>query len=152
MSDLQRKILDILKDSEFHSGESLGEKLGVSRTAIWKQLQKLESMGLQLESIKGTGYRLAAGFELLDRGVILSALKQRKSAIPRHLEIFQSIDSTNKYAKEQAEQRAAKEKASASIRNSHSRRRGVAKVANRNATEHGKHKKNERQRAWECQF
>ena len=105
MSDLQRKILDILKDSEFHSGESLGEKLGVSRTAIWKQLQKLESMGLQLESIKGTGYRLAAGFELLDRGVILSALKQRKSAIPRHLEIFQSIDSTNKYAKEQAEQR-----------------------------------------------
>ena len=66
MSELQSKILKLLEDGQFHSGESLGERLGVSRTAVWKQLQKLEAIGLQLESVKGTGYRVPAGFELLD--------------------------------------------------------------------------------------
>ena len=65
MSELQSKILKLLEDGQFHSGESLGERLGVSRTAVWKQLQKLEAIGLQLESVKGTGYRVPAGFELL---------------------------------------------------------------------------------------
>ena len=67
MSDLQDKILNILKDGNFHSGESLGDQLGVSRTAVWKQLQKLEEMGLQVESVKGTGYRVVNGF-----GIFLS--------------------------------------------------------------------------------
>ena len=52
MSELQSKILKLLEDGQFHSGESLGERLGVSRTAVWKQLQKLEAIGLQLESVK----------------------------------------------------------------------------------------------------
>lgn len=109
MSDLQNKILDILKDSEIHSGESLGEALGVSRTAIWKQLQKLEAMGLQLQTIKGMGYRLPPNFELLDKAVILSALTENSSSnarrVLRNLDIFKTIDSTNSYAKIQAEQR-----------------------------------------------
>lgn len=109
MSDLQDQILDILKDSEVHSGESLGEALGVSRTAIWKQLQKLEAMGLELESIKGVGYRLPANFELLDKAAILSAMAESNfpaaTQAPRFLEIFKTIDSTNSYAKTQAEQR-----------------------------------------------
>ena len=52
MSDLQDNILDILADQQFHSGESLGEQLGVSRTAVWQQLQKLEAIGFQLESVR----------------------------------------------------------------------------------------------------
>ena len=59
VSDSQDKILNALKDGKFHSGESLGELLGVSRTAVWKQLQQLEEIGLQVESVKGTGYRVA---------------------------------------------------------------------------------------------
>ncbi len=57
MSDLQGKILKILQNPGFHSGESLGRQLNVSRTAIWKQLQALETLGLELESVKGVGYR-----------------------------------------------------------------------------------------------
>ncbi|MDA9566165.1 HTH domain-containing protein, partial [Porticoccaceae bacterium] len=34
MSELQSKILKLLEDGQFHSGESLGERLGVSRTAV----------------------------------------------------------------------------------------------------------------------
>ena len=70
MSGTQDLILDILKDGNFHSGESLGEALGCSRTAVWKRLQKLEILGLDIESIKGTGYRVAGGFELLELNLL----------------------------------------------------------------------------------
>lgn len=104
MSDLQDKILHILKDGNFHSGESLGDQLGVSRTAVWKQLQKLEEMGLQVESVKGTGYRVATGFELLCRDSITAHLSSADAQMPRQIEIFQTLDSTNKYVRERAEQ------------------------------------------------
>ena len=104
MSDLQDKILNILKDGNLHSGESLGDQLGVSRTAVWKQLQKLEEMGLQVESVKGTGYRVATGFELLCRDSITAHLSSADAQMPRQIEIFQTLDSTNKYVRERAEQ------------------------------------------------
>ena len=103
MSELQHKILELLKDGDFHSGESLGERLGVSRTAVWKQLQKLESIGLQLESVKGTGYRVPAGFELLDPECIRGQLTVPKDLRPNQLQVFHSIDSTNKYLREHAD-------------------------------------------------
>jgi BirA family biotin operon repressor/biotin-[acetyl-CoA-carboxylase] ligase len=72
--------------------------LGVSRTAIWKQLQKLESMGLQLESIKGRGYRLPQGFELLDDKTIKAELEVSVSKQLKDLYLHQSLESTNKEA------------------------------------------------------
>lgn len=103
MSGNQNKILDILKDGQFHSGESLGEALGCSRAAVWKQLQKLDGLGLSIESIKGTGYRVVGGFELLDSELIHSHIDALAAAQISNLEIFKSIDSTNKYAREKAE-------------------------------------------------
>ena len=98
MSDLQTQILEILKDAQFHSGQSLGQTLGVSRTAVWKQLQKLEAMGLQLESIKGKGYRVAEDFELLDYTQITSLLNNPAQQQLHQLQIHQSLDSTNRQA------------------------------------------------------
>ena len=103
MSDIQTNLLAILKDGEFHSGESLGERLGCSRTAVWKHLQKLDQLGLAIESIKGTGYRVVGGFELLDAETINVGLTATAAAYISTLEIFQTIDSTNKYAREKAE-------------------------------------------------
>ena len=103
MSDTQNLILNILKDGNFHSGESLGEALGCSRTAVWKQLQKLEALGLEIESIKGTGYRVVGGFELLEPQLIKAQLTAMASEELGDLEVFKSIDSTNKYAREKAE-------------------------------------------------
>ena len=103
MSCTQDKILNILKDGQFHSGESLGEALGCSRTAVWKQLQKLESLGLSIESIKGTGYRVSGGFELFESELIVGKLKSEAAEQLSNLEIFKSIDSTNNHARKKAE-------------------------------------------------
>ncbi len=103
MSDTQSKILDILKDGEFHSGETLGEKVGCSRTAVWKHLQTLEAMGLLIETTKGTGYRIVGGVDLLDGQAITGALAVAAKPHLSKINIFQTIDSTNTYARQLAE-------------------------------------------------
>jgi BirA family biotin operon repressor/biotin-[acetyl-CoA-carboxylase] ligase len=96
-------VLGVLSDGEFHSGEELGGLLGVSRAAVWKQLQSLESYGLQVESVRGRGYRVAGGIDLLDAQKILSHI----SAANRRrlqLDVMMSIGSTNEYLVSQQSQ------------------------------------------------
>lgn len=68
------RALELLADGAFHSGEELGSILSISRAAIWKKLKMLEELGLQVDSVKGKGYRLHPGVELLDNERILNAL------------------------------------------------------------------------------
>lgn len=86
------KLLTLLKDGRFHSGEALGAALGVSRSAVWKQLQLLESeLGLTVYKVRGRGYRLASPLSLLDAQEI-----SRKTS-PAHwsVHLYDEIDSTN---------------------------------------------------------
>lgn len=43
---------------QFVSGEELGRALGLSRNAIWKQMETLRQLGYQVQSIRGLGHRL----------------------------------------------------------------------------------------------
>ncbi len=102
-----RRVLELLGDGEIHSGEKLGDALGISRAAVWKQLQKLGELGIDLRSVKGIGYRIPGGLELLRREAILEA-----STIPDllrhdHVIILDSVDSTNNYLKKNFEGRYA---------------------------------------------
>lgn len=69
-----RDLLLLLADSQFHSGEELGEALGVTRAAIWKKLKKLELLGIRLHSVKGRGYRLPYKIELLDAKILAQSV------------------------------------------------------------------------------
>ena len=91
-------LLKVMADGQYHSGEALGELLGVSRTAVWKHLQKFEGLGLPLESIKGKGYRIPAGIELIDEDYILSALNAAANSFLTELDVQHSVDSTNTMA------------------------------------------------------
>lgn len=52
-------LLKLLQDGRFHSGEALGQALGISRAAVWKQLQEIEaSYGLRVHKVRGRGYCL----------------------------------------------------------------------------------------------
>lgn len=60
------QLLRLLADGRFHSGEELGIRLGVSRSAVWKQLQQLQAdSGIALYSVRGKGYRLERPLSLL---------------------------------------------------------------------------------------
>lgn len=89
------KLLQSLGDGQYHSGEALGEILGVSRTAVWKHLKKLEPLGLVITSVKGKGYCLEGGLELLDEARIRSGLMDTSAPLLRELALFLTLDSTN---------------------------------------------------------
>lgn len=85
-------LLKLLADGAFHSGQVLGESLGVSRSAVWKQLQQLESdLGIEVHKVRGRGYRLATPIVLLDPAAIV------ESGMPGEWSVrtYDSIDSTN---------------------------------------------------------
>ncbi|MBH3431272.1 bifunctional biotin--[acetyl-CoA-carboxylase] ligase/biotin operon repressor BirA [Pseudomonas alkylphenolica] len=89
------KLLKLLKDGRFHSGQDLGAALGVSRAAVWKQLQLLEAeLNLPIHKVRGRGYQLAAPLSLLEESAI--AAHSQGECWPAL--IFDSIDSTNAQA------------------------------------------------------
>jgi len=84
-------LVSILADGEFHSGEQLGETLGMSRAAINKHIQTLKDWGLDVFTVTGKGYSLSAPLQLLnEESIALQLDKHRVSVIP-------VIDSTNQY-------------------------------------------------------
>lgn len=90
-------ILNVLADGEFHSGEELGQAMGVSRTAVWKHLHKLDELGLELTSVKGRGYRLEGGLDLLSADKIRLSMSAQNFGLVSSFDIFQSIESTNSH-------------------------------------------------------
>jgi BirA family biotin operon repressor/biotin-[acetyl-CoA-carboxylase] ligase len=94
---LQLELLRLLSDGRFHSGQSLGAALGVSRAAVWKQLRVLKERGIRTHAVRGKGYRLAEPLELLDRASIMRALDARSRALLRDFELHSEIDSTNRH-------------------------------------------------------
>jgi len=85
-------LLKLLRDGRFHSGQALGAALGISRSAVWKQLQHLEAeLNLTIHKVRGRGYQLAAPLVLLDA----QAIDDYAGSPCWPTLIFESIDSTN---------------------------------------------------------
>lgn len=90
-------MIKALADGNFHSGQNLATKLGVSRMAVWKQLQKLEKMGVNIEAVRGQGYRIPGGMELLSDPEIRSLLSPAVLKRIAKFEIHPVIESTNSH-------------------------------------------------------
>lgn len=95
--DTRKQILEILADGKFHSGTELANHLGISRSAIWKQLRALPELGLEYIAVTGKGYRLTRAIELLDEAKINSELIPEVKQWVSKLEVFDQIDSTNSF-------------------------------------------------------
>jgi BirA family biotin operon repressor/biotin-[acetyl-CoA-carboxylase] ligase len=88
-------LLVLLADGELHSGQWLAEKLGLSRAAVWKGIERLRVLGIDVEALPRRGYRLSAPVELLAGAAIRAALRSPQSAHLRSLELLFEVDSTN---------------------------------------------------------
>ncbi|EPF21045.1 Bifunctional protein BirA [Cedecea davisae] len=84
-------LISILADGEFHSGEQLGEQLGMSRAAINKHVQTLRDWGIDVFTVPGKGYSLPEPIQLLDESFIKSQVAAGTVAV------LPVIDSTNQY-------------------------------------------------------
>jgi BirA family biotin operon repressor/biotin-[acetyl-CoA-carboxylase] ligase len=85
-------LLRLIQDGRFHSGQALGDLLGISRGAVWKRLQAVESQfGLVVHSVRGRGYRLAQPLHLLDPALLAGAVEGE----PWPIYLHGKLDSTN---------------------------------------------------------
>jgi BirA family biotin operon repressor/biotin-[acetyl-CoA-carboxylase] ligase len=99
---LRHRLLNILSDGEFHSGEALGAALGVSRMAVWKHLKALRERGLDFNVVRGKGYCLPAPVELLDSNSISAGIDRSTATRVDAIHVFHELDSTNNWLREQS--------------------------------------------------
>lgn len=97
-------LIKLLADGQFHGGDELGVALGVSRAAVWKQVQKLQESGLDVQSVRGKGYRLPYPMEWLDSTQILGQLSSDARSLVTQLEVETLVVSTNDIAMAKAAQ------------------------------------------------
>ncbi len=99
---MKEQILYVLRTSETAvSGQELSEQLQVSRTAVWKTIRQLQEEGYQIEATQNRGYRLLAGPDMVSAWEVGSRLMDFHFL--EDIYGFESVESTNKTAKELAE-------------------------------------------------
>jgi BirA family biotin operon repressor/biotin-[acetyl-CoA-carboxylase] ligase len=98
VSRLAVPLLRRLGNGEFHSGVTLAAALGVTRSAVWKCVRELRSLGAEIHAVPNRGYRLragSAGAGLLDAALLLAALPRAARDRVAALDVAWSIPSTN---------------------------------------------------------
>lgn len=89
------KLLDLLSAEAPVSGADLAQRLRISRTAVWKQIEALRTAGLPIEAHAGEGYRLVRPLDRLDASAIGRALSAPVRKRLGALEVHWKLDSTS---------------------------------------------------------
>lgn len=97
------QVLALLRarSGEYLSGEQVSAQLGLSRAAIWKDVDALRREGYEIEARTGLGYRLVAAPDALTEPEIRAAMEETRT-VGRELHCLAEVDSTNTCAKKLA--------------------------------------------------
>ena len=91
---MKDKILSALKNSDnYISGEILSRSLGITRSAVWKNIRQLRQEGYIIDSVTNKGYRLQKDCNMIDTDKVMKDL--HCDNIGKKLIILKSTDSTN---------------------------------------------------------
>ena len=100
---MKTRILRILRESKgFVSGQELCEKIGVSRTTIWKIVGQLKTEGYVIEGVRNRGYRLVDVPDTIDVEEVRCLLNTQW--LGKEIYYQRSVDSTNSWAKRLADE------------------------------------------------
>src|SRR3989304_9617246 len=94
------EILKMLSDGAFHSGTDLGNKLGITRAAVCKNIRRLTQSGVDVHRVTGRGYKLDAPLTPLNRSRILKHLGSAAADFRDRLLLLDETDSTNRHLAE----------------------------------------------------
>ncbi len=106
MTTINQEIIKQLHTQEgYISGENLSKRLGVSRNAIWKQIEALRSLGYEIEATPRLGYRLVSTPNQLTPGEM--RLNLHTQFIGQEIVTPTTVSSTNDVAKDMVKKGAA---------------------------------------------
>lgn len=104
---VQSEVLRLLEKNRGQdmSGQELADKLGVSRAAVWKAINKLKQEGYKIQAVNNRGYRL------LEDSDVLSAEEISRYLAPEYKDnkvvVYKITESTNLEVKKMALEGAA---------------------------------------------
>ncbi len=84
------------------SGQDICEQLEISRTAVWKYINRLKEEGYEIESVTRKGYRLLQSPDFITEEELRQYLPE--GTLSGTISYYDSIDSTNEEAKRKAAQ------------------------------------------------
>ena len=89
------QVLHLLKqaDGKSVSGEEMSRKIGVSRAAVWKEIQTLRSLGYEIQAQPHLGYQLTRIPDKLFADEIADSLGTK--FIGKPIFSYEDLDSTN---------------------------------------------------------
>ena len=98
--DTKNTIITILEQNRGKpvSGAKMAKLLNVSRNAVWKAITALKSEGYSIDAVSNRGYTLAIENDMLSVAGISQHLSDKIFA--EKINIYKSLESTNKTAKE----------------------------------------------------
>ena len=99
---MEEEVFSLLADGCFHSGQIIGERIGISRAAVWKIVERLRCKGASIHAVPGRGYRLAYPVELLDAASITANFPPLVRSRVSQLDVLFATNSTNQQVAEMA--------------------------------------------------
>ena len=105
MSKLTFPVLQHLADGDFHSGEALAQHFNVTRATIFNAITHAQSLGVEVFSVRGRGYKLPKPITLLNATDALQAIGIEREWFD--LQILDEVGSTNTYLMQRAAKGAA---------------------------------------------
>ncbi|MGM9601113.1 MAG: biotin--[acetyl-CoA-carboxylase] ligase [Faecousia sp.] len=100
----KNRVLELLEQQrgESISGERLAGILSISRNAVWKAVKELQKDGYHILAVTNKGYCLSDENDIVSIPGIKSFLSEKSQPYANKIQIFKSLESTNKTAKEMA--------------------------------------------------
>lgn len=94
---MTERVLERLLGGRTVSGQALSEELGVTRAAVWKQIERLRALGFDIRAQGRQGYALVSCPDSLLAPVVRRGLRTRWAG--REVVYLDEVDSTNRYAR-----------------------------------------------------
>jgi len=95
---IDANILNLLSTCPAYvSGQQIARLQNLSRTAVWKRINRLREAGCDIDSCRNRGYRLVSLPDRLFPCLVSNGL--RTTVVGRQIEYFSETDSTNSQAK-----------------------------------------------------
>lgn len=102
---MKEQVLGFLKEqSDYRSGEEISQKLGVTRSAVWKTIKKLQAEGYEIISSTKKGYKLLVSPNIITANEIKEEL--HTDHMGSEIIYFDEVGSTNNEAKSLAREGA----------------------------------------------
>ena len=100
----KNRILELLEQQrgESISGEHLAEILSISRNAVWKAVKELQKEGYHIVAVTNKGYCLSDENDIVSIPGIKPFLSEKTQPYANKIQVYKSLESTNKTAKEMA--------------------------------------------------